>query len=89
MILQFKQNKNKTLPPGFQYTVNYLDGQKEHSYAKITWVTNMEKTFLLHTSHEDIRQMYLAIKHYNLICEDQRNLDGFDDEQEDEVALLI
>lgn len=49
----------------------------------------MEKTFLLHSSHEDIRQMYMAIKHYNAICEDQRNLEGFDDEQEDEVALLV
>mgnify|MGYP000932812114 FL=1 len=89
MIKQFKENKNKTLPPGFQYSINYLNGQNAHSYAKITWITNMEKTFLLHNSHEDFRQMYIAIKHFNEICEDQRNLDGFDDEQEDEVALLI
>jgi hypothetical protein len=66
-----------------------LDGLTNHSYAKITWVTNFEKTFLLHTSQRDIKQMYAAINHYNLICEDVRNLEGFDDEQEDEVALLI
>ena len=89
MLKQFKENKNKTLPPGFQYSVNLLDGQNANSYAKITWVSNMEKTFLLHNSQNDIKQMYVAINHYNAICEDQRNLDGFDDEQEDEVALLI
>ena len=89
MLKQFKENKNKTLPPGFSYSVNLLDGQSANSYAKITWVTNMEKTFLLHNSQNDIKQMYIAMNHYNAICEDQRNLDGFDDEQEDEVALLI
>ena len=89
MLKQFKDNKNKTLPPGFKYSINPLDGQSSHSYAKITWVTNMEKTFLLHNSQEDIKQMYIAINYFNSICEDQRNLDGFDDEQEDEVALLI
>ena len=89
MLKQFNENKNKTLPPGFQYSVNLLDGQNMHSFAKITWVTNIDKTFLLHNSQDDINQMYLGIKHYNAICEDQRNLDGFDDEQEDEVALLI
>lgn len=88
MLHQFNNKRNKTLPPGFQLKTVYLDGLNNHSYAKITWVTNMEKTFLLHHSHDDIRQMYMAIKHYNTICEDQRNLEGFDDEQEDEVALL-
>lgn len=89
MLNNFNLKRNKTLPPGFQIKTKYLDGLNNHSYAKITWITNMEKTFLLHSSQEDIRQMYIAIKHYNAICEDQRNLEGFDDEPEDEVALLI
>jgi len=89
MLNQFNNNRNKTFPSGFQIKTKYLDGLNNHSYSKITWVTNMEKTFLLHSSQEDIKQMYMAIRHYNMICEDQRNLEGFDDEQEDEVALLV
>lgn len=89
MLNNFYSGRNKTLPAGFQISTKYLDGLNNHSFAKITWVTNMEKTFLLHSSQDDVKQMYLAIKHYNYICEDQRNLEGFDDEQEDEVALLV
>ena len=77
------------MPPGFEYSINLLDGQTNHSYVKVTWMSNLEIVFYLHNSQDDIKQMYKAIKIYNLICEDQRNMEGFDDEQEDEVALLI
>ncbi len=86
---KYKHNRNKTFPPGFQVSTKFLDGLNNHSYAKITWVTNFEKTFLLHSSSDDVNQMFCAIKHYNAICEDVRNLEGFDDEPEDEVALLV
>lgn len=89
MLNNFQLGKNKTLPPEFQYSIIYLDGLNNHSYAKITWVTKMEKTFLLHNSQWDINNMYQSINHYNKICEDMRNLEGFDDEPEDEVALLV
>lgn len=89
MLQRYRLRRNSTFPSGFQLKVKFLDGLENHSYAKITWVTKMEKTFLLHSSHEDVRQMYIAINHYNAICEDQRNIEGHDDEPEDEVALLI
>jgi hypothetical protein len=48
----------------------------------------MEKKFYLHRSRDDIQNLYNNIKHYNDICEDERNDQGHDDEPEDEIALL-
>lgn len=75
--------------PLFKHSVEFLDGASNHSFAKITWVTDMEQKVFVHM-FPDVN-IYLSeyIRRYNLVCENQRISEGHDDEPEDETAYLL
>ncbi len=63
-------------------------GKDNHSHVSVTWVSNMEKKFYIHSSHQSIQELYVKMQYYNKICEDVRVMEGHDDEPEDEISLL-
>lgn len=65
-----------------------LDGKDKHSFVRVTWVTNMEKTFYLNQSKYQEVELWKQIKFYNDLCQDERDDQGHDDEPEDEMKLL-
>ena len=92
-LKQFKyqfesKNKQKSLHPNHEYKIHQIMGVDNHSYVSHKWLNDMEYKFYLHDSKYCIRKMNEDMAILNDICDNQRIIDGYDDELEDEDKEL-
>ena len=82
------KNKQKTLHPNHDVKIQEIMGVNNHSYVQHTWLNDMTVKFYLHNTRNCVALMNERIKFFNDICDNQRQIEGNDDELEDEEKVL-
>lgn len=72
----------------FEHEIKEIQGISNHSYIRFTWINKMSFNFYLHKGPYAVREMYMNMQFFNKLCDEQRNVEGEDDELEDEEYIL-
>jgi hypothetical protein len=92
-LRQFKyqfygKNKQKNLNPNFEVKLKQISGVNNHSFVKHTWLNNYEYKFYIYDKN-DVKKMFDNMGFINILCENQRAIEGHDDELEDEEKIIM
>eukprot|EP00340_Litonotus_pictus_P007625 CAMPEP_0170519108 /NCGR_PEP_ID=MMETSP0209-20121228/4636_1 /TAXON_ID=665100 ORGANISM="Litonotus pictus, Strain P1" /NCGR_SAMPLE_ID=MMETSP0209 /ASSEMBLY_ACC=CAM_ASM_000301 /LENGTH=110 /DNA_ID=CAMNT_0010804907 /DNA_START=62 /DNA_END=394 /DNA_ORIENTATION=+ len=83
------KSKQKSLHPNFEHSISKIIGLHKHSYVEYTWSNDYKYKCYLHDGFHSVPRMYQEMKIYNDICDNQKIIEGAEEDEDDEAKVLF